>query len=233
MKTTLSPLNNQLRDLYNRHWESLAASLGSLPVKDLGISNPLLMEVAPEYEKTSRKLLIVGQQTSGWEGTFAEPPQVDPVGALMAAYGGFELGKWYRPTPFWQASYVVQMSLNPSGHGFSFAWTNLVKVDQEAIRPRPDIEDLVAERFPVVADEIRILSPDVVIFFTGPYYDERLKKTFPDATMTPVDGGINHVAQVRHDALPSHSFRTYHPGYLARSRVYADVMKKLVACCLS
>jgi hypothetical protein len=204
-----------------------------LPVAELGISNPLLVEVAPEYEKTSRKLLIVGQQTSGWEDNFGDHLGHDPVRELMAAYTRFELGRWYRATPFYQASYVVQMSLNPSGPAFGFAWTNLVKIDQGAMRPRPDIENLVAERFPVVADEIRMLSPDVVIFFTGPYYDDRLKKTFPGATMSPIDAGEDYVARVQHEALPRLSFRTYHPGYLARSRVYGNVMKKLVACCLA
>jgi hypothetical protein len=224
-------INSSLRDLYERHWPHLQEKIGTRwgPAGDL--SYPLLVSAPPEYERCARKLLVVGQQTSGWDNG-GKPLRDHPVDDLMSEYVRFALGRWYRPTPFYQASYVAQMSLNPSGPAFGFVWTNLVKVDRETIRPTEDVEELVCESFPVVAEEVRILQPDVVFFFTGPYYDQRLRQIFQDAKFTVVEAARDYVKRVEHEALPPLSFRTYHPGYLARSKVYEEVMRGLINCCL-
>jgi hypothetical protein len=224
-------VNDLLRSLYKCHWKSLEDAIGAHWGPSGDLSYPLLVNAPPEYEKCARKLLIVGHQTSGWDNG-SKPLTDDPIGDLMGEYERFALGKWYRPTPFYQASYVIQMSLNPSGPAFGFVWTNLVKVDRETIRPTEEVENLICETFPVVADEIRILDPDVVVFFTGPYYDRRLEQIFPGAAIKAVKADRNYVSRVEHKALPARSFRTYHPGYLARSKVYGEVMRSLINCCV-
>jgi uracil-DNA glycosylase len=229
MDENLSLLNCQLRDLYERHWGSLRKVLQPHWNSDKQISFPLLLKAHEAYEKASRKLVIVGQQTSGWDNS-GQPLGDDPIGKLMQEYQNFALGRWYRPTPFYQASYVLQMSLNPSGPAFGFLWTNLVKVDRQGLRPETETENLVCEKFPVVAEEISILSPDAIIFFTGPYYDDRLEKTFSGLKKTSIDADTGYVQRLEHKMLPALSFRTYHPGYLARSPIYGKVMRTLAAC---
>jgi hypothetical protein len=78
---------------------------------------------------------------------------------------------------------------------------------------------MLAERFNVVPGEIRLTAPDAVIFFTGPWYEKRLELTFVGAQMHEVSGlPTNLLARLVHPDLPWHSYRTYHPNYLRRSR---------------
>lgn len=225
--------SQELYELYRRHWNQLADALRPLKPVELGLSNPLLIDLPHDWEDVRPKLMVVGQQTYGW-GSFGEGYGDDPVVGLMLDYAEFQLGKFYRPTPFWQAAYVVHMSINLTIRPFAFAWTNLVKVDQHAGRPAAEIEELVSQHFPVVPRELEITRPDIVVFFTGPYYDERLKRTFAGVCLESIGTDTPELERVRHETLPARSFRTYHPGYLARSAdTYARVMRKLVDCASS
>jgi hypothetical protein len=174
--------------------------------------------------------MIVGQQTHGWFGFFGQRSEDDAIGRLMPDYVEFQLGKFYRPTPFWQAAYVVHMSMSSTVRPFSFVWTNLVKLDQQTGRPDYKIEELVARHFPVVPGEVQIARPDAVVFFTGPNYDERLMQTFAGARLEAIATDTPELARVKHEMLPDRSFRTYHPRYLAHSsgEIYERVIRKLV-----
>ena len=227
-------MNERLYDLYQGHWNSLAEALRPHNPVQRGLSNPLLIDLSLEYERAQPKLVIVGQQTKGW-GSFGEGYGNDPVADLMAAYTDFQLGRFYRPTPFWQAAYVVHMSTDQctaSFKPFSFGWTNLVKIDERTLRPSVEIEQLVSERFPVVREELEIARPDIVVFFTGPDYDGRLEGTFPGLRRHPA-ADVPEVERISHKSLPYRSFRRYHPGHMARRRdnIYERVMRKLIELC--
>ena len=89
-------------------------------------------------------------------------------------------------------------------------WFNLVKVDQHKQRAKPDVEEAVSA-IGLLPAELEITQPDAVVFFTGPRYDGRMRKTFPEiefSGITPL------IARVLHPALPYSSFRTYHPKFL-------------------
>jgi hypothetical protein len=220
--------SQELCELYQRYWSQLVEALRPLNPVEAGLSNPLLIDLPHDWENVRTKLMIIGQQTNGW-GSFGEGYGNDPIAGLIRDYAAFQLGRFYRPTPFWQAAYVVHMSLDSTIRPFSFVWSNLVKVDQHARRPAAQIEELVSQNFPVVADEVKIAHPDVVVFFTGPDYDERLQKTFTGARLEEiVTDPPGLLARVKHDTLPERSFRTYHPGYLAfADERYGSVMRKL------
>ncbi len=72
----------------------------------------------------------------------------------------------------------------------------------------------------LLAGEIRLLKPQIVIFFTGPHYDDELIDAFPDATLLSLlpRRDAREAALVHSAALPACSIRTYHPTYLQRSR---------------
>jgi hypothetical protein len=98
--------------------------------------------------------------------------------------------------------------LDPGEPEYAFVWSNLVKVDQNGRRPQPEVEDRIA-RLRLVQTEVRILKPDVVIFFTGSEYDMRLRDTFVDTQFTVCEGDL---AKVSSPELPEKSFRTSHPN---------------------
>lgn len=69
---------------------------------------------------------------------------------------------------------------------------------------------------PVIKSEIKILKPDIVIFFTGPYRDKWIEHNFNDAKFLKTETSFSKwpLAQLVSKYLPEKSFRTYHPNYL-------------------
>jgi len=222
-------MNKKLHNLYSSHWNDFASRVGRYRL-EWHLSQPHLIDLPETWAKVHPKLMIVGQQTNGWGERIGNYLEGDPVASLMSEHAAFEQGRFYRPTPFWQASWLIHMNLTACVAPFGFAWTNLVKLDQNGCRPSPCIEDLVCSNLPVVAREIAIAAPDIIVFFTGPNYDRRLQLTWAGATLEPVyvEQNRTEIARVEHNELPRRSFRVYHPSNLARDRNrYERVMRQL------
>lgn len=209
----LSRINERLVSFYRSIWKDLVRDLAG----HTALSSPLLVEVPTTYTQGAHRLLIVGQQTNGWRVQAAPGEVADPISGLLGRYRDFERGRQYRPTPFWRFAHQMQQLLNPQADPFGFLWSNLLKVDQGQNRPSRAVEDAIL-RHRMLPREVELAAPSVVIFFTGPKYDEVLRKTFPGAALEPVPHeNPRLLARVRHEALPQHSYRTYHPGYLVRA----------------
>jgi hypothetical protein len=110
-------------------------------------------------------------------------------------------------------------------------WTNLFKVDVDgsvikncSIR---DIRKLRKAQNGLLAEEIRLLKPKTVVFFTGRSYDCDLFESLPEATLASLwsDTPTTEVARVKSLDLPFRSYRTYHPTYLQRSRRWSTIQR--------
>lgn len=89
----------------------------------------------------------------------------------------------------------------------SFAWTNVFKLAGLKGNPDKKLRELQVESNSL-PDEISYLEPDVILFFTGPSYDEHLRRIFPDISPAEPDSlkraqGVSEQARV--------ILRTYHP----------------------
>ena len=204
-------MNETLRATYERALTIYRATVPAAPT----LAQPFLVAVPADYERSTRRLMIVGQETFGWGERYAGG--VASAADLMALHAEFDLGRYYRPSPFWQAAHQLHAALNPDGPARAFVWNNLVKVDAGRGRQPAEVEDAVS-RLELLPAEIRLLAPDVVVFLTGPRYDARLLAAFPGATLDPA---ASAVARVQHSDLPTQSFRTYHPAYLRRAKRWA------------
>ncbi len=200
-------MKSEIKELRAFYADTMAALMEISKSKD-GVSGPLLLSVPENYEHTSVRLMIVGQQTYGW------PHITVGLEDLLRAYREFDLGRRYTKSPFWQASHRLFSELNPVGPERAFLWSNLVKVDQYNRRPTPDLEEQVS-KIGLLTAELRLLKPDAVVFFTGPDYDGRLKETFPGVGYR---GLTPEVFVLKHSDLPLKSYRTYHPAYLRRAK---------------
>lgn len=219
----MSPEQVRLRALYDRLWPGLVAKLSGFP-KTREVSFPLLVDVdATNYFRTSSRLVVVGQQTGGWVGFSAQVTEADAFERCLQGYAKFALGRnpggaSFLGTPFWTASHELYRRIEPSGPEGGFVWTDLLRVDEHYGRPSPDVEGAVLGSFNVFGEEMSILRPAAVVFFTGPDYDEVLRRTLPGVEFSGVSG--NHadaILRLKHLALPPLSFRTYHPKYLRLS----------------
>src|SRR5580658_5057866 len=186
----------RLRDAYRNSWPLLNSALLAVGSPE-ELSYPLLLDLeADNYPEAGKKLLVVGQQTHGWYGQWRDlenNSSGDPVPFLMNLYKDFKLGTGWRHTPFWSASHDIYGALNPEGPEDGFIWSNLIKMDGRGRensggpRPRRELEDLVCRTFNRLPIEVEIAAPEVVIFLTGPDYDQRLNSSL-DSEIQLVEG---------------------------------------------
>lgn len=196
--------NAKLRLLYKKHWPAINKCMKKYP----GLSGPIVMDISDAYFSSSTKLMIVGQQTYGW-------PR-GGLDALLRAYRDFNFGEEWYQSPFWNMTSQIADILGISR--YSIAWTNLVKCDYKQNRPAKSIEEEIRNAFPVLQEEISILAPHIVIFFTGPNYDNSLEKSLPGTIFRTIRYFDQRLLErVSHPILPKNSMRTYHPNYLRRS----------------
>ena len=218
-----SNLNTELRALYGQ----ALPRLQTLVASNEKLSNPHFISVPEGYAKAPTRILVVGQQTYGW-GDHNLCNRPDAVNALMSLYADFNLGQTYTASPFWQATVLLNRLVNPESPPRSFLWSNLVKLDQSGNRPIEEIEDQICE-IGLLQKEIEIIDPDVVVFFTGPKYDQRLKLSFPDLIWK---NKSQFIICLEHPTLPALSFRTYHPNYLRRSGNW-KILQKIAQAIIS
>jgi len=223
----MSSMSEQLDSAYLdavRRWRTLrSAEVPGAP----RISAPLVIDVPPAYSGARVRLMIVGQESFGWGESIDHTLSAEDVlNTLRSWYREFDRASGYKATPFWQAAMQIFTALNPAATSRAFLWSNLYKMDVGGRRPSPDSEAALDDAH-LIRAEIEALSPQVVVFFTGPAYDDRLLRCFPGATLTPVSRAL---ARVSHPALPPLAFRTYHPRYLRMSRQWATLTQITSAC---
>lgn len=240
-----------LDDIY-RAWKSGLAR--AHPYGDR-LGPPLLLSMTADYQHAARRVLVIGQETFGWQWT-AQLTQSYPayphdwpfepicswndfvdndcgVDALLWAYEQFAFGLRQPHThrsPFWSAFREIQ-----AWSAVGVMWTNLIRSDFEnaSILAAPLIiqEFLHAQETDLLKREIECLKPDVCVFFTGPNYDHYIDRKWPGCQRLPVgQAPLRELARLSHPELPYACFRTYHPAYLRRTHrwPWIDVIRETV-----
>lgn len=95
----MDELNKKLEQLYLSKMDDLSKMYAELEQSGLtDYSWPLLLHVwEEEYSKAPIKLMVIGQETNGWD---AKLEKVEDVVPSMRVYEGFDLGHNYNST-FW------------------------------------------------------------------------------------------------------------------------------------
>lgn len=208
--TDAAAMNRELSDVYGRGWTALQQELAG----GAALSRPFLVSVPDGYTTCKLRLMIVGQETYGWSDGHDDSAWSVTDG--MKLYTDYDMNHGRRPSPFWSAAYELQRALNPEAPERAFVWTNLGRVDMSRGRPTQTIEERVSS-LGWFAAELRITKPDVVVFFTGPSYDARLRSSLPECEIADFRRGL---ARVTGAGLPAHSYRTYHPRYLRMKKMW-------------
>ena len=195
-----------LNELYSKYWDDIKELRNRYPE----LSAPILIKIPTRYLSQKVKLMIIGQQTQGWgEGN---------INDLLECYEDFNFGENYHPSPFWNVTRKLEVALGIEK--YAIVWSNLNRCDYEDKRPPLKIEKDLRILFPLLLGEIKILQPDVVIFFSGPNFDEHIRHLFIDSRFESVDTfTIKELSRINHELLPQHTYRTYHPKYLRISGI--------------
>ncbi len=229
--------NRSLTDLYTRFISETLGRLRSTGESLAQLSAPFLLSIPPGYMSVSPKVMIFGQQTHGWcGGSFGRgsTPDESPVEwELQDEYRCFNLGEWYdhRSSPFWRFAHDLASRLTGSDRVDSFLWNNVIKCDYGRAAPSGKILRAITDPS-VFEREISIANADVVVFVTGPNYDHHLEAAFPGSVLVEVPGeSPRSLAHVEYPILPRLSFRTYHPNYLSRAKIFDQTLGRLIQLC--
>lgn len=216
-----------LMQLYKEYWDNMIFSLQG---NELG--NPLLLHIKDEekYKNADIKIMFFGQETNSWYG------ELGSIGLdeLLMNYSNF-LESTYS-SQFWNAirDYISTIKEENPNKSVEFVWNNILKIGKENAKgkPKQDLVELQKNVFPVIQREVEILTPDLIIFFTGPYYDSYIKKEWKDLLINEVPPyNKRQLSKIEHTSLPMTCFRTYHPNYLYRQgkESYTNIKSTIVS----
>lgn len=198
-------MKEKLLNLYKTITPQFRNIIASFPHDDLG--GPFLMSPKAAYKLQKTPLMIVGQETSGWSYFIDDPEK------QMSTYENFDVGRDNSNGFFWNTIRKLESVLGNEAH--TCAWTNFNRFDLYGGRVHGKFEKSIAAFDHLVVEELKIATPELCIFFTGPYYDNRLSRLLNGLTFETVAGwNPKQLCQLKHPDLPARSFRTYHPRFL-------------------
>jgi hypothetical protein len=210
-------MTSLLLDKYQKEWDILLSNYSAGMFANDKPTNPLLLDIPPGYFEADCKVMIFGQEPNDWEGLF---PHKDGVNHLRKVYRDFYKKNSYGH-PFFNgvSNFKQELAkiLEPSGKTMNVIWNNVIKIGREGEKGAPSEAVLRWEDrwFDVVSFEVSELKPDIVIFFTGPYYDKYITRIFHDVSFESInERNTRQLARVKSSRLPHDSIRTYHPHYL-------------------
>ena len=231
----MANLNSELQKIYKPYYEELKKRANELPDET---SCPLLMHVFDEYEQSKVKILIVGKETNSWENLKASLRLED----IIEKYQEFELGHGYIPkngkkrtlcSPFWNFSRKFYTKSNNVSERKKkgFLWTNISKFDTGHGSRTPENIHRFKEGFELLRIEVKIIKPDVVLFFTGNDYNVNIENDL-NLSFEIVDSKLN-IVQLKDplNIFPKNTYKIYHPNFLYRNKniSHEEVSNKILS----
>lgn len=222
----MKSINEELSELYYKHKKGIENIYFSVANSNWNkdLDGPFLMYCWEDFFKEARyKILFIGQEASGTVlgGVRYDETVIDD---LIKGYKDFDMGKVKKNGPeyrkisaFWREIWNMNKILNPELENENcFLWTNVSKYCTEEGKPVPwDDHVLIVDEMNILQKEIEIVKPDIVIFFSGPNYDDKINIQFENKIkFEQVDETIplRALARLKHEILPNHTYRTYHPN---------------------
>lgn len=224
----LQETNSKLLDLYSSKLPNLIEMYGEMEKAGLrDFSCPLLLSCHQEYIDSSKRIVFIGEETNGWcEAELGKNTisTFDDIKNIQERYHLFVTSQSYK-RPFWEFVYSINSHFNS---GVGYMWSNTWKIGKQSGKGKADdkINELELKYFNVSIDEMRILSPDFIIFLTGPDYDEYIKEHFGNFVIK--ENYDDCFDELVFDELPCRVFRLYHPGYLRRAGLENKYREKLI-----
>lgn len=191
------------------------------------LNGPFLIAGHEQYAESNPRVVIVGQENNDWAGgiypRFSDFQAAHPknLTTMLDHYREF-ITAWPYNSTFFQYFKKLRGAIHgeqPPGRQQSILWLNLFKLNHggKCSWKSPLYEQLLAIQEGVFQAEIRALAPHVVVFLTGPNYDQVIEKLYPDYKRIDVPPFTSRqIVQIAASGLPRLTFRSYHPGYIHR-----------------
>jgi len=218
-------INEELKKIYNYYWDE---ALKVYKKNDLKISNPLLLKIDEEKLKLADKVVMIcGQETYGWwEGEFGDKS----IDELMSQYDGYlhntlDNMREKQTRAFWKGFkwWEERIQKEYPNENIYCIWNNLVKIGKENdVGMTEEIRKFENNYFHTLKEEIDILKPDMIVFFsTDPKRDIDFKTNLKNFLFNH-DGYPKYMnkdqkyktpLRIESNLLDSKMIRLYHPSY--------------------
>jgi hypothetical protein len=228
-------LNSQLFQLYNKNYSNLQVELNNDDLEEWPALPFLIKLNEDQFNQSDLKIMFFGQETNGWIDQNKIGYTVS-LEALMDQYYEFcyNGGKEEHGGHFWNA---IKNFMNLLKNKFPTKeiypiYNNIIKIGkmEEKGRPSLDILHLENKYLNVIKDELNILKPDIIIFFTGPNYDDQIELKLGDVIDNKFSIPDFSTRQLCRVNLNENciAFRCYHPNFLYRNNIrdYFDSILK-------
>lgn len=233
-------INKQLKELYESCWKDL--NQYGKKISSIKPANPLLLKIIEEeYEQADLKVMIFGQETWGWH-EFSTSIEEGMNRYENFFVTNFTQGK--KKGAFRQAFNYFKTELNNhfKDKKIYYVWNNISKIGRNDKKTgvTTDIRNLERNHFNVIAKEVSILKPDIIIFLTG-NRDDDIRFNFPgaefenihyDASLKSKNGNRKYKMpkKIIQKNLPKNkSVKLYHPSFFGGfNNVKSDVVKFIV-----
>jgi hypothetical protein len=204
-----------LSELYRRHWPNLQREISALDPQKRKLSYPFLLSELPLWNfTTGKRLMFFGQATNGWGEECLQVGAPNSIEPLMKLYSKFSNFQNYSKAQIKYAFEMLAAKVNPNLPNNNYIWNNLFKIDEGGKEPREDIKSALFRSFPVLNDELEILSPDVIVFFVGHKNDEWIKRIIDMTNQEPIGNyKVDELCRFTSRVNRYQVFRSYHPGY--------------------
>ena len=228
-----SEVNQKLLKLYESKWDVVHKVCNAITNKDLWLVFHTLC-IPYNYEKMKYKILIVGQENNGWG--FTDDARL----SMFDTLDFLNIRNMYDNKPIFDFPYKFCKSINnlediKDSKKTYFAWVNLREFSfDEAPKTllNEEAKNIINKEFNILEEQLKIISPDIVLFLTGPNYDNYITNQLKGVEFKTVENyQIGQFARVEHEALPKNSFRIYHPSYLRRSGLENQYLERLKKEC--
>jgi len=226
-------MNNALKELYEKHWERLSEGLAEVNenLEDgEQASNPLLIQLPDEqaYKSADIRMIVFGQETNNWHHQFQTN-----IGKTLDWYASFLEARTHNGKgTFWNSArrFKGQLEEESNSKTVELVWNNVFKVGKtKRGKPGEEIRHVEKQDFDVIQQEIDILKPNLVVFFSGPYYDKHLGSRILGYEVQPVlDGYPGREVEFWKLNGGIQAVRTYHPTYLRRSKQEGEIFNYII-----
>lgn len=210
-----------------------------------------LKKETPEHEewytKADIKIMFFGKEPHRWEKGME-------VGDLMAAYEDFLDDKYvvegssgYFSEDEIKNSLIFKFAINGimlcmrddvlqpyPGKRVSMIWNNISKLSTLEGKPvNKQVHEIERNYFHVIPEEVRILKPDILIFFTGPGQDRYYKYIKENFTIAGEPSALGNLPVHDVAKLPikeaTLAYKTYHPNAKISYKRHWDNYRAILA----
>lgn len=179
-------------------------------------TNPFFITGSDAYQFASNRIMIFGQETNTWCNEFGHNSEYSKsLVKSIEVYREFYLENGiakYRG-PFWNEFKRIKREIGDS-QNTAFLWNNINKIGRIGKGNIPELNDIQFQYLQIVRDEIKLLKPNIMVFLTGPVYDNFIKKNIGEFEQKEIFDSTWEITFKDESLKSIKSFKTYHPNSL-------------------